>query len=147
MQPRGLVALFTALGLFHAVWRDMEILLKNFDMEEDNKTNLKNNNDNDNNDDYNHNDNNNNHNDNNNNDNNNNNNNNNKSNDENANVDNIENANVKIISSPVNEERVFSQARKNVPCLSLSHSFGIALERSSTELSEAEIFQVILKSI
>ena len=123
LQPRGLVALFTALGLFHAVWRDMEILLKNADMEEDNETNLKINNNNHNN-----------------------NNNNNNNNDEKVNIDNIDNANVKIISSPVNEKRMFPQARKNVPCLSLSHSFGIALERSSTELSEAEIFQVIFKS-
>ena len=123
--------MFTALGLFHAVLRDMEILLKNTDIEEDNLLRLQNEN-------YDLSD--------------------KKNNDDNVNIENnnvnINNNNnddknndMKTMKTIINEKIVILPTSKNVPRLSLSHSFGVALERSSTELSEAEIFQVIFLNI
>ena len=126
--------MFTALGLFHAVWRDMEILLKNTDIEEDNLLRLQNEN-------YDRSD---------------------KNDNDNVNIDKSENyvnvninnyndddknTDIKTMKSIINEKIVILPTSKNVPRLSLSHSFGVALERSSTELSEAEIFQVIFLNI
>ena len=112
LQPRGLVALLTALGLFHSVWSEMEILLKNVDIEDDRLFNKGINNDI-------------------------NNNNNNKN--DYSNIDNnyniIEVNNKNKIKNP-------SSSQSAISCLSLSHSFDLALERSSAELSGAEMFQV-----
>ena len=112
LQPRGLVALLTALGLFHSVWSEMEILLKNVDIEDDRLFNKGINNDI-------------------------NNNNNNKN--DYSNIDNnyniIEVNNKNKIKNP-------SSSQSSISSLSLSHSFDLALERSSAELSGAEMFQV-----